>query len=321
MPALRTQSAFSSGASSVIGSFAWLCAVRAVALRIEARHYPEIRYAINVPNFGDYADPAVFVDLAQVAEHAGWDGLFVWDHILLWDRNRVADPWVLLAAAAASTKRIRLGPMVTPIPRRRPWKLARETTSLDLLSEGRLVFGVGIGFPTDVEFGSFGEVADEATRGEMLDEGLEILTGMWSGDRFGYEGKHYQVEPFTFGPPPAQKPRIPVWVAGMWPNRVPFRRAAAWDGVFPIKIEGDQQVHIAPEDVIAIRDYISLHRGSTDPFDITVLLPGLVDHHSRGSGVIERFADAGVTWLQDGPDPSGESVESFLDYVREGPPD
>jgi alkanesulfonate monooxygenase SsuD/methylene tetrahydromethanopterin reductase-like flavin-dependent oxidoreductase (luciferase family) len=152
-----------------------------------------MRYAINVPNFGDYADARFVADLARRAEQHGWDGFFVWDHInsAMGRGMPMGDPWVILTAVALATERIRIGTMVTPLPRRRPWKVARETTTLDHLSGGRLILGVGLGTPADAEFASFGEVPDIAERARKLDEGLEVLTGLWGGEPFSFVGEHY----------------------------------------------------------------------------------------------------------------------------------
>ena len=156
-----------------------------------------MRYAVNVPNFEDYGDARTVAGLAADAEAAGWDGFFVWDHLAFvkaW-RLRIADPWVLLTAVALATERLRLGPMVTPLPRRRPWKLARETVTLDRLSGGRLVLGVGLGEPPEDEYGSFGEPTDPVVRAAMLDEGLEVLTRLWSGETVSFQGRHYRADP------------------------------------------------------------------------------------------------------------------------------
>jgi alkanesulfonate monooxygenase SsuD/methylene tetrahydromethanopterin reductase-like flavin-dependent oxidoreductase (luciferase family) len=185
-----------------------------------------MRYAVNVPNFEDYSDVRTVAALAADAEAAGWDGFFVWDHLAFvkaW-RLRIADPWLLLAGVALATERLRLGPMVTPLARRRPWKVARETVTLDRLSGGRLVLGVGLGEPATDEFGSFGEPTDPKVRAAMLDEGLEVLTRLWSGETVSFSGRHYRVDEVAFQPTPAQRPRIPIWVAGAWPRRGPRRR-------------------------------------------------------------------------------------------------
>ena len=158
-----------------------------------------------VPNFGPFGDPAALVELAEVTEQAGWDGLFIWDHIN-WNGDSegpVADPWVALGAVALATTKLRIGTMITPLPRRRPWKLARETTTVDALSGGRLNLGVGLGYPPDLEFGAFGEETADRARAGMLDEGLAILDGLWSGEEFSYTGEHFSVEGARF-PAPAR---------------------------------------------------------------------------------------------------------------------
>jgi len=190
---------------------------------------------VYVPNFGAFGSARTLADVAADAEAAGWDGVFIWDHIARPFSTDLVDPWVALAAIALRTTRVRIGALVTPLPRRRPWKVARETVSLDRLSTGRLVFGVGSGSPggRDVEWASFGEALDGAARGAMLDEALAVLTRLWSGERVSFAGRHYHVRSAQFRPTPLQSPRIPIWVAATWPHQPPLRRAARWDGVFP----------------------------------------------------------------------------------------
>src|SRR5919202_2507053 len=194
-----------------------------------------MRYGVTVPNFGECCDPRTLADIAREAEAAGWDGFFLWDHVQLMPTPTV-DPWVALTAIALATRRIRIGPMVTPVPRRRPIKLARETVSLDHLSDGRLILGVGIG-GGPWEWDYFGEESDLRTRGAMLDEALELLTRIWTGQPVLHEGRFYrvrgdfgpgrpEVNPTPLLPRPRQSPRIPIWVAGTWPKKPPFRRAA-----------------------------------------------------------------------------------------------
>ena len=208
-----------------------------------------MRHGVDIPNFGPWSDPRHVADFASRIEAAGWDGLSVWDHMLIWSGNEVADPWILLAAAASATEEITLMNLVAPLPRRHPWKLAREAVSVDLLSGGRFVLGVGIGWPTDPEFTAFHQETDLKVRGDMLDEGLEIVAGLWSGKPFSFSGEHYTIDEVTFLPTPLQQPRIPIWVAGMWPNRRPFRRAARWDGVAPIGHDGAEFFPLKPGDV------------------------------------------------------------------------
>jgi alkanesulfonate monooxygenase SsuD/methylene tetrahydromethanopterin reductase-like flavin-dependent oxidoreductase (luciferase family) len=195
-----------------------------------------VRYGLWAPNYGTLADVALMADLAARAEQAGWDGWFVHDHVVhMHGDEPVADPWMALAVVARSTSRIRLGPMVTPLPRRRPWNVARQATTLDHLSNGRVVLGVGIGSERTPEYREFGEVTDLATRAAMLDEGLELLTAIWSGARVDHVGEHYRVEGVTFAPTPVQQP-LPVWVAAIGPNPRALRRAERWQGIFPLAL-------------------------------------------------------------------------------------
>lgn len=277
-----------------------------------------MKYGLTFPNFDDFSDPRAVGQLAQEAERAGWDGFFLWDH-MLFDRQRreVADPWVTLAAVALATRQVRLGPMVTPLARRRPWKVARETVTLDHLSGGRLVLGVGLGAPAEVEFGLFGEDPDPHIRAEKLDEGLTILTGLWTGRPFRLQGRHYRVQGVTFLPPPVQKPRIPIWVAGMWPHRAPFRRAARWDGVFPLKVGAQEEwMPLTPGDVREIVSYVGAHRQGGEPFDVVV--PGYTEEENPAEvrQLVEDYAQAGATWWLEGE----ESLDAAFDRARRGPP-
>ncbi|CAN5577988.1 hypothetical protein BH09CHL1_BH09CHL1_28950 [soil metagenome] len=229
-----------------------------------------MRFGLHIPNFGDFHDIRAIAELAHEAEQAGWDGFFIWDHILYAKTKRaVIDPWIALAAIAMRTERIRFGPLVSALPRRRPWKVARETVSLDQLSGGRLILGAGLGFPPDNEFSRFGEDPDLKVRAAKLDESLDIINGLWSGKTFKYDGVHYQLEPTQFWPKPVQEPRIPIWVAGTWPKYMaPFRRAARWDGVCP---EGAGKMTL--DDQRALLDFIHQPRTDTGPFDFVRATP------------------------------------------------
>ncbi len=279
-----------------------------------------MNYAIDIPNFGHWADPRNVARLAGQIEEAGWDGMSVWDHILIWDGNEVADPWILLAAAASATERITLMNLVAPLPRRHPWKLAREAVSLDLLSSGRFVLGVGIGWPTDPEFTRFHQEEDEKVRGDMLDEGLDILAGLWSGEPFAYDGDHYTIDEVTFLPKPLQQPRIPIWVAGMWPGGRPFRRAAKWDGVAPIGYDGPGYPVIEPDQLRDILDLIGEHRESDGAYDATIANMWL-DDRARAKDQIAELEAAGATWVREYWDPdSGMSWDDWLQEMLAGPP-
>jgi alkanesulfonate monooxygenase SsuD/methylene tetrahydromethanopterin reductase-like flavin-dependent oxidoreductase (luciferase family) len=249
-----------------------------------------------MPNFGVGLDARAVGDLAASAEAAGWDGFFLWDHTLAFSPGPVdlVDPWIALAVAATRTSRIRLGTLVTPLPRRRPADLARQVVTLDRLSTGRVTLGVGTGaMPFEWDFS--GEEPDPVVRGDMLDEGLEVVTRLWSGQVVRHEGVHYRLAG-TDGwgalhhPPPVQRPRVPVWVATTWPQGGrPLRRAARWDGVVPMRTDFAWE----PSDTAGVVAAVARLRGSLDGFDVVV--PGETDAGSGGRAV-EAHARAGATW-------------------------
>ena len=272
-----------------------------------------MHYGFISPNFGYCGDPRVLVDLAREAEDAGWDGFFVWDHIQFFSVEPNADPWVAMAAMATATERIRLGPMVTPLPRRRVAKLARETTTLDRLSGGRLVLGVGLGAPDLPEFTGFGDEADLKTRGAMLDEGLEVLTALWSGAPVEHVGAHYRARTRGFGPP-AQRPRIPVWVAASWPAKKPLRRAARYDGVVPIARNAMEGGVLSPDEVRELRRYVLAHRTVSTPFDVVQLG---CSKDAGDTAAVGACMEAGATWWLDYVMPP---LEGTRERLRKGPP-
>ncbi len=266
-----------------------------------------------------YGDAVVAGELAEQAENCGWDGFFVWEP--LWG----FDAWIQLAAAAMRTDKIRLGTMISPLSRMRPWKLASETVTLDHLSAGRLVLSVGLG-AVDTGFAEFGEVTDRKLRAELLDEGLEILTGLWRGQPFAYKGKHYQVQPVDFYPPPAplQKPRIPIWVVGAWPRQKSMRRALRYDGILPNKLLPDgTHSPIRPDDIRQISAWIETHRESDTPFDIIV--EGVTSSKSNNHAKKEvlPWIDAGATWWiealwsQSGVE---QDLQTIRNRIKDGPP-
>jgi alkanesulfonate monooxygenase SsuD/methylene tetrahydromethanopterin reductase-like flavin-dependent oxidoreductase (luciferase family) len=259
-----------------------------------------MRHALYVPPFATFGDVSLLVELAVSAEDAGWDGFFLWDHLLYQTDVPFVDAWITLAAIAVSTERIRLGPLITPLPRRRPWKVAREAVTLDHLSDGRLTLGVGLGIDFWHEFSAFGEAADDdQARAELLDDGIDILFGLWSGEPVHYEGRRLRVDSARFLPRPLQQPRIPVWSAALWPPRPgPLRRAARCDGVMPF----DERGPLTPDDVHTLRTEIQRLRADDRPFDICLYGP---------AADAAAYEAAGATWLVESLLP-----EEDLDWVR-----
>jgi len=216
--------------------------------------------------------------------------------------------------------------MITPLARRRPWKVARETVSLDRLCNGRFVLGVGLGDPVAWDFGFFGEETDAAVRAAKLDEALAILAGLWTGEPFRFQGRHYDIAEVTFKPTPVQRPRIPVWVGGWWPNKRPLRRAARWDGMAPISRNGDLQ----PEELAEAVAYVRRYRDNDAPFDVVVsgaTGPAADDDAYR----LAAYIEAGATWwLEDispwrfGADPEAQWTDqdtaTIEHRVAAGPP-
>jgi alkanesulfonate monooxygenase SsuD/methylene tetrahydromethanopterin reductase-like flavin-dependent oxidoreductase (luciferase family) len=286
-----------------------------------------VRFSINIPNFGDFADARVVAKVAAAAEAAGWDALFVWDHVVHDKQRRqgqpFGDPWILLTAAALETSRLRLGPLVTPVPRRRPEQLARQVATLDALSGGRVIFGAGLGGPVEDEYGSFGDTTDPVVLAERLDEGLELLSRYWSGETVDHDGTHYRVRQTALLPVTVQRPRPPVWIAGYWPNRRPMRRAAKWDGAVPLFESARHGQAPSPDEVRELVGYIGEQRGdrAEEPFEIVV--GGASEPGSDAADLLGPLREAGATWwderqMQTNPD--HYRAEAVLRRVEAGPP-
>jgi alkanesulfonate monooxygenase SsuD/methylene tetrahydromethanopterin reductase-like flavin-dependent oxidoreductase (luciferase family) len=256
--------------------------------------------------------PRDAAELAGIGERAGWDGIFTWDGIAIGAID-IYDPWVVMAAMAMTTERVTLGAIVTPPARRRPWKLAREALSIDHLSNGRLVLPVGLGALDDLGFGNVGEPTDGRTRAERLDETLAILDGLWSGEPFAFEGRHYRFGPMTFRPRPVTRPRIPIWVVGAWPNERSMRRALRSDGIVT-----------QTDDVDAIRDIsaaVQRERPADDggrAFEIVVQGVTPTDP-AAAREIVTPYAEAGATWWIDG-DWGSPTVASLRERLEAGPP-
>jgi alkanesulfonate monooxygenase SsuD/methylene tetrahydromethanopterin reductase-like flavin-dependent oxidoreductase (luciferase family) len=291
-------------------------------------HDAAVRYSVNVPNFGEFAAAEVFAEVARRAEEAGWDALLVWDHVVEQKdlRREIADPWILLTAAALATRRIRLGTAITPLARRRPAKLAREVATLDRLTGGRMVLGAGLGAPVDDEYASFGDTTDTKVLAERLDEGLYALDLLWSGEPVTYRGDHITIDDVVFLPAPVQRPRVPIWVGGVWPNKAPMRRATRWDGAIPAmagKIEAAR-----PPEVSEVRELVGFLRGcraenglADKPFDIVIggMSPAAP---AAGRDLVGPLADLGITWWDERM-PWGddlERTEPILRRIDQGPP-
>lgn len=252
-----------------------------------------MRYGLDIPITGEYASPSMLADLAVEAEEAEWEGFFLWDIVASGDEP-VVDPWIALAAIAMRTERIRIGAFLTPLARRRPWLVARQAAAIDHLSGGRLIFGGALG-QANQGFTAFHEELDPRVRSEMLDEGLAIVQGLWSGLRFSFTGKHYQLDDVLYLPKPVQVPRIPIWVAGGWPHRKPLRRAAQWDGIYLMTVNQETRELLSPQDVNEAAAYIAEHRQTSDPFDIGVngVTP---DDRAEAAEIVRPYCGTGATW-------------------------
>ncbi len=270
-----------------------------------------LRSALWLPIFDGLADPAVVARLSVVAEEAGWHGVFVWDH-LRWREPvvDVADPWITLTAIATATERLRFGPMVTPLARRRPAKVARETATLDRLSGGRLTLGVGVGADRFAsELSKTGEQLDDRRRAQMLDESLAILCAAWSGEAVHHQGEHYTVDGVRFLPRPVQQPGVPVWVATLHGNTRPLRRAARHDGIFPVNFERPDQLAEIVADVCALRKEAGVDAAA--PYDVAIALRPGTDP--------APYAAAGATWWMVEFPPDAVSVDEVRGVIGDGP--
>jgi hypothetical protein len=271
-----------------------------------------MKYGFILPQ----GDALTAADFAAAAEQAGWDGFFVWEPV--WGN----DAWVCLTAAAMVTSTIRLGTMLSPVSRMRPWKLASETATLDNLSGGRVILSVGLG-AVDTGFHEFGEETDRKTRAELLDEGLAILKGLWKGQPFSFDGSHYHIRSTSFHvpQPPVQQPRIPVWVVGSWPRMKSMRRVLAWDGLLPDKMSepGHEHEKVTQEDLRAMTAWILANRQASTPFDVIMegQTPG--EDLQKGAETVRQWAAAGATWWLESMW-ENKDMDQVLTRIRQGPP-
>jgi alkanesulfonate monooxygenase SsuD/methylene tetrahydromethanopterin reductase-like flavin-dependent oxidoreductase (luciferase family) len=278
------------------------------------------RCAVGVPNVGPFGDPLLLAELAVAAEDHGWDGFFLWDH-LVWRESAwpAADPVVTMSAVAVRTARIKIGIMVNGLARRRAGKVARESVSMDLLSGGRLVFGAGLGSPRD--YTAFGENPAARVRAARLDESLTVIDALWRGQPVTFHGEHVTVDDVTMLPRPLQQPRIPVWCGGQWPNKAPFRRAARWDGVMPIHADYGAGETMPPAELAEIVAYTRGHRADGGPLEVA--LEGRTDgddDDDRGGRHVLAYAEVGLTWWIEALGWWRGTPADAMTRVRQGPP-
>jgi alkanesulfonate monooxygenase SsuD/methylene tetrahydromethanopterin reductase-like flavin-dependent oxidoreductase (luciferase family) len=281
-----------------------------------------MRFGLTFPNVGTYGVARTLSDLAALAEEAGWSGVFVWDTLHYQaDENAVCDPWIALAAIAMRTERINIGTMVAAPTRRRPWKMARETTTLDHLSHGRFILGVGAGDGSDRGFTDFGDESDARKRARLLDESLAILQGLWSGQPFSYSGEYYHIKEITFLPPPVQTPRIPIWLGGMWPRKGPMSRAARLDGINAFTKRDDGTLaDLTPAEIHQLKLFMDEHRTTSTPFDIVT--GGRVfdaAHDEQARAMLRAHAAAGTTWCLENIWPQRD-IDDVRAAIQNGPP-
>jgi len=274
-----------------------------------------MKFGIYAPNFGNtFGNPKLITKLAIEAEKSGWDGFFLWDHIIYTEGfPNTVDPFIALTSVAENTEKIHIGTTVTPVTRRRPWKLARETVTLDILSEGRLILGIGLGNPS--EFSVMNEETNLRIMAQMADEQLEILNGLWSGEEFSYTGKHYKIDKVKFLPRPVQRPRIKLWGAGTWPKKGPFKRAAKLDGVVPLK--AGYRNPLTPDDYRKMIEYMKKH-GLRSPYDIVEISFDATKSDDKQRTILD-FQDAGVNWWLELVSDWTGSYEQIKDIIMQGP--
>ncbi len=269
-------------------------------------------------------DVRQLAEMAAEAEAAGWDAVFYWDAVAI-PNAEIYDPWIVMTAIALRTERVTFGAIVTPPSRRRPWKLAREAATLDRLSGGRLVLPVGLGALDDLAFANVGEPTDARTRAELLDESLAILDGLWGGEPFGFEGKHYRFGPMQFRPTPIQRPRVPIWVIGLWPRERSMQRAVRWDGVMPAYMdEHGSHAPVTPEVVRAIRQYGDRERRAAGAdaerqWEIAVDGTTPADDPAAAAATTLPYAEAGATWWIEA-DWEAPSIGGLRKRIAAGPP-
>lgn len=276
-----------------------------------------MKFGLMLPNKGHpYGNADVLIEIANRAEESSWEGFFLWDHIGGGGDSPTMDPWLCLGAIAGQTKSMRLGTMITPLARRRPQKVAREIVTLDHISHGRAVLGVGLGDMVNKDFKAFGEETGPRTRAKMLDESLEIIAGLQSGKPFSFTGKHYKISDALFKPEPIQKPRVPIWVSAHWPFKRPLKRAAHWDGLLP----RGWGMPITPEIIRKMAGLIFKQRVSDARFDIIKYGGTDGKNPAQDRALVKEYEKAGVTWWIEEIFSTRGTLKQIQKRIAAGPP-
>lgn len=279
----------------------------------------DLRFGIGVPNVGEFADPKLIAELAVLTERSGWDGIFIWDHLLYRDNWPATDPWIALAGVASSTERLVLGLMVAALPRQLPWEVAKRALTLHQLSGGRFVLGAGLGSMPE-EYTSFGSEPDARVRAERLDEALEVITRLWRDESVTYEGHHFRLEDAALRPRLHNDEHIPIWIGGRWPNRPPFRRAARWDGLFATHSSYAKGDTMLPDELAAAVQFANSYREpTTTPLDVAVEGASPTDAALAWNRVVP-YRQAGVTWWVEALGWWRGNVDEARRRVAAGPP-
>lgn len=282
-----------------------------------AQQMTSMRFGVYCANFGFFGEARPLIDTAVLAEECGWDGFFVYDHIVPFPGRAVnsVDTWTVLAAVADRTELV-LGPMVTPAARRLPWELARQAVAVDRLSGGRLVLGVGLGAASD--FDAFGDSSNAIERGDRLDESLSLLREFWSGEPVDHAGTSWRISGARLVPSPIG--HVPIWAAGRYGSRRPLRRAARFDGFFPINTKWDPADLLTPAQLAEMLAVIRAERGDLEGFE--VVAAGYSESSSREAVTsrIAPYADAGATWWFETLEPRRGGLDELRERVRMGPP-
>lgn len=269
-----------------------------------------MRYGFTIPDMTD-ATASAIAELARDAEASGWDAIFFWDGD--WGYS----PWVTLAAMAAQTSRVRLGAILHPLAWRQPWLFARDTATLDQLSGGRLIVSIGLGAVDEQDFARgrtrFGAPVDRKERAELIDEGLEIVNGLWSGRPVTFHGRHYHMDEFQMRLTPLQTPRIPIWTVALWGRPKSMERVLRCDGMLT-------DSSAAPDDIQAIKAFVAERRALTSPFDIVMEADTRADTPEQARAKARGWADAGVTWWVETMWTPASTVADARARIRQGPP-